>query len=109
MEGCEVYRQIACRSMQRRRKPHDGTGTRPSRPQRSAGNRRAKNFKGSFRRLLGEFKPLRMKLVLVLFAVVAANIFNITAPRMVEHAIDIVTDALGWVRASTFPCSPACS
>ena len=56
---------------------------------------RAKNFKGSFRRLLGEFKPLRMKLVLVLFAVVAANIFNITAPRMVEHAIDIVTDALG--------------
>lgn len=56
---------------------------------------RAKNFKGSFRRLLGEFKPLRMKLVLVLIAVTAANIFNITAPRMVEHAIDIVTDALG--------------
>ena len=56
---------------------------------------RAKNFKGSFRRLLGEFKPLRMKLMLVLFAVTAANVFNITAPRMVEHAIDIVTDALG--------------
>ncbi len=56
---------------------------------------RAKNFKGSFRRLLGEFKPLRMKLVLVLVAVTAANVFNITAPRMVEHAIDIVTDALG--------------
>ena len=56
---------------------------------------RAKNFKGSFRRLLGEFKPLRMKLLLVLFAVTAANVFNITAPRMVEHAIDIVTDALG--------------
>ena len=55
---------------------------------------RAKDFKGSFGRLLGEFKPLRMKLVLVLLAVAAANIFNITAPRVVEHAIDIVTDAL---------------
>lgn len=55
---------------------------------------RAKDFRGSFGRLLGEFKPLRMKLVLVLLAVAAANIFNITAPRVVEHAIDIVTDAL---------------
>ena len=67
---------------------------RGHRGRKGAQNARAKDFKGSFGRLLGEFKPLRMKLVLVLLAVAAANVFNITAPRVVEHAIDIVTDAL---------------
>ncbi len=46
-----------------------------------------KNFKGTFRRLLGYLKPYRGKLIAVLFAAVLSTVFMVLGPKIMGNAI----------------------
>ncbi|MBB6673376.1 ABC transporter ATP-binding protein [Cohnella nanjingensis] len=47
---------------------------------------KAKNFKGSFRRLLGYLKPFRFKLLLVFATAILSTVFSILSPKIMGHA-----------------------
>lgn len=48
---------------------------------------KAKNFKGTFKRLLSYLKPLRNQLVAVFFAATMSTIFTIAGPKIMGNAI----------------------
>ncbi|MEI6876338.1 MAG: ABC transporter ATP-binding protein, partial [Spirochaetota bacterium] len=52
-----------------------------------------KNFKGSFKRLLGYLKPYRARLVLVFLLAVASTTFTIVSPKIQGHAMNKLKDA----------------
>jgi ATP-binding cassette subfamily B protein len=47
---------------------------------------KAKNFKGSFRRLLGYLKPFRWKLIAVFLTAIISTVFSIVSPKLMGHA-----------------------
>nr|WP_230986821.1 ABC transporter ATP-binding protein [Cohnella fermenti] len=49
---------------------------------------KAKNFKGSFRRLLGYLRPYRFKLLAVLLTAILSTVFSILSPKILGHATD---------------------
>ncbi|MGE8203578.1 ABC transporter ATP-binding protein [Heyndrickxia sp. NPDC080065] len=48
---------------------------------------KAKDFKGTFRRLLSYLKPLRKQLIAVFFAAIMSTIFTIAGPKIMGNAI----------------------
>ena len=54
---------------------------------------KAKNFKGTFRRLLGYLKPHRVNLVLVIILAVLSTAFTIGAPKIQAKAMNKMQDA----------------
>ncbi|MGY1435618.1 ABC transporter ATP-binding protein [Streptomyces reniochalinae] len=61
-----------------------GAGTGGAPPQRSM------DFKGSGKRLLGQFRPERGRLLLMLALVVASVGLNVIGPKILGHATDLV-------------------
>ncbi|GIO11880.1 ABC transporter [Cohnella xylanilytica] len=49
---------------------------------------KAKNFKGSFRRLLGYLRPYRFKLLTVFITAIASTVFSILSPKIMGKATD---------------------
>ncbi len=47
---------------------------------------KAKDFKGTFRRLLGYLKPRRVRLLIVLLFAVLSTVFSIVSPRIMGKA-----------------------
>ena len=66
---------------------------------------KAKNFKGSFRKLLSYLKPFRLALVFVMVFAAVSTVFNIAGPKVLAQATDelasgimrIVTGAEGGI------------
>ncbi|WP_369204075.1 ABC transporter ATP-binding protein [Streptomyces sp. PU-14G] len=52
--------------------------------------RRSMDFKGSGKRLLGQFRPERGRLLLMLALVVASVALNVIGPKILGHATDLV-------------------
>lgn len=53
---------------------------------------KAKNFKGTLKRLLAFLKPQRVKLIVVLILAIASTIFSIAAPKVTGQAINKLKD-----------------
>lgn len=49
---------------------------------------KAKNFKGTFRRLLGYLRPYRFKLLTVFITAIASTVFSILSPKIMGKATD---------------------
>ncbi|WP_127584458.1 ABC transporter ATP-binding protein [Paenibacillus koleovorans] len=47
---------------------------------------KAKNFKGTFRRLIGYLRPYRFRLMTVLLTAIASTVFGIVSPKLMGHA-----------------------
>lgn len=60
---------------------------------------KAKNFKGTLKRLIAYIKPHFAKLVIVFFFAIASTVFTIWAPRIMGDAINQLTD--GFIAKST--------
>ncbi|MEK0317905.1 ABC transporter ATP-binding protein [Cohnella sp. 56] len=56
-------------------------GARPGMPVQ-----KAKDFKGTFRRLIGYLRPFRFTLLIVFAAAIASTIFSILSPKILGHA-----------------------
>ncbi len=54
---------------------------------RIGAGQRAKNFKGTLRRLLGYLKPYQLQLIIVLFAAIIGTVFMIVGPKLMGDAI----------------------
>jgi len=50
---------------------------------------KAKDFRGTVRRLAGYLRPYKWKLLLVMIAAIASNIFSILSPRIMGQATTI--------------------
>lgn len=55
---------------------------------------KAKNFKGSFRRLLGYLRPYRLKLLAVLCTAILSTVFSILSPKILGQATDKLFDGI---------------
>lgn len=51
-----------------------------------------KDFKGSFRRLLGYLKPMKIRLLIVFFAAIFSTVFSILGPFIVGKSITVIFD-----------------
>lgn len=58
------------------------------------GGQKAKNFKGTFRRLLSYLKPLRIQLTIVFLAAIMSTIFTIVGPKIMGEAITEIFNGL---------------
>ncbi|RUS48005.1 ABC transporter ATP-binding protein [Cohnella sp. AR92] len=91
-----------------RQPPGGGRGRGPGGPGRGPGGpgfgggphgmmmpgQKAKNFKGSFRRLLGYLRPYRLKLLAVLFTAILSTVFSILSPKILGQATDKLFDGI---------------
>lgn len=55
---------------------------------------KAKNFKGSLKRLIGYLKPYKFALLAVFIAAIASTIFTILSPKILGHATDVLFNGL---------------
>ncbi len=55
---------------------------------------KAKNFKGTFRRLLGYLRPYRFKLLTVFITAIASTVFSILSPKIMGKATDKLFDGI---------------
>lgn len=55
---------------------------------------KAKNFKGTLKRLVTYLKPYQLRLLIVVLAAILSTIFSIVSPRVLGKATDILVD--GW-------------
>ncbi len=55
---------------------------------------KAKNFKGSLKRLLVYLKPFTLTLILVLAAAILSTIFSIASPKILGRATDLLFDGM---------------
>ena len=55
---------------------------------------KAKNFKGTLRRLIGYLKPYRIAVIFILLFVVLATLFNTLAPRILGSATTLIYEGL---------------
>lgn len=55
---------------------------------------KAKNFKGTLKRLLAYLKPYRIRLILVFITAILSTVFSIFSPRVLGKATDILFDGL---------------
>ncbi|WP_342504991.1 ABC transporter ATP-binding protein [Sporosarcina sp. FSL K6-2383] len=51
------------------------------------GKQKAKDFKGTLRRLIGYLKPRRNQLLIVLFAAILSTVFSVVGPKIMGNAI----------------------
>lgn len=56
---------------------------------------KAKNFKGTLKRLLGYLEPFRMRLVVVFITAILSTLFSIISPKILGHATDVLLS--GWL------------
>ncbi|MEK4251604.1 ABC transporter ATP-binding protein [Paenibacillus sp. FSL W7-1287] len=56
---------------------------------------KAKNFKGTLKRLLGYLKPFRLRLFIVLLTAILSTLFAIISPKILGEATDVLLD--GWL------------
>jgi len=56
---------------------------------------KAKNFKGTLKRLLGYLKPFRLRLFIVLITAILSTLFAIISPKILGEATDVLLD--GWL------------
>ncbi|URN96600.1 MAG: ABC transporter ATP-binding protein/permease [Candidatus Pristimantibacillus lignocellulolyticus] len=56
---------------------------------------KAKNFKGTFKRLIQYLKPYQIRLFIVFLTAILSTIFSIVSPRVLGEATDIILD--GWL------------
>ncbi len=83
----------------------ENRASRPRRPGRKGAAPRAKDFKGSAKRLLSYLKPFRLPMVLVIAFAAFSTVFNIVGPKVLAMATDelasgiarIVTGAEGGI------------
>ena len=68
-------------------------GPGPARGGNAPGTK-AKNFRGTWRRLLGELRPERARVVLVVLLTAVAVVLNVIAPRVLGHATNIVYEGV---------------
>lgn len=54
---------------------------------------KAKNFKGTFKRLLGYLRPQRTRLIIVLIFAIASMVFTVYSPKVSAKAINKLSDA----------------
>jgi ATP-binding cassette subfamily B protein len=82
---------------EKRRRPQQGGGPMgPGGGNMMMAGRKAKNFKGTLRRLLRYLKPRQKQLVGVFFAAVLSTLFMIAGPKIMGNAItEIFTGAYG--------------
>lgn len=63
---------------------------------------KAKNFKGTLKRLLGYLKPYRVRLFIVFITAILSTLFSIVSPRVLGEATDVLLD--GWMaKANNVP------
>lgn len=63
---------------------------------------KAKNFKGTLKRLLGYLKPYRVRLFIVFLTAILSTLFSIVSPRVLGEATDVLLD--GWMaKANNVP------
>ncbi len=75
-------------SEQRRPQPQGGRGPMgPGGGNMMMAGQKAKNFKGTFRRLLGFLKPYRNQLMIVFMAAILSTVFMIAGPKIMGNAI----------------------
>lgn len=55
---------------------------------------KAKDFRGTFKRLLSWFRPFRAQLFAVLVLAILSTVFTIVSPKLVGNAIDLITSTL---------------
>jgi len=55
---------------------------------------KAKNFKGTFKRLIQYLKPYQVRLFIVFLTAILSTVFSIISPRVLGEATDIILD--GW-------------
>ena len=55
---------------------------------------KATNFRGSFRRLLGELRPERLLVVLVMVFAIVSVVFAIIGPKILGNATDIIFEGV---------------
>lgn len=55
---------------------------------------KAKNFKGSFKRLIGYLKPQKGKFIAVFLLAIFATVFNIFGPKIMGEATNVLVDGL---------------
>jgi ATP-binding cassette, subfamily B, multidrug efflux pump len=86
---------------------HESRGTTVKRPDNKGGHgpggwmqrgimpvQKAKNFKGTLFRLIGYFRPYRLRLLIVLLASVLSTAFSIVSPKLIGNAITTLFDGL---------------
>ncbi|MFC6333619.1 ABC transporter ATP-binding protein [Paenibacillus septentrionalis] len=63
---------------------------------------KAKNFKGTLKRLLDYLKPYRVRLFIVFLTAILSTLFSIVSPRVLGEATDVLLD--GWMaKANNVP------
>lgn len=67
--------------------PSGGHGHGPGGGNMMMAGQKAKDFKGTFRRLLGYLKPHRAKLVAVFIAAILSTVFTVLGPKIMGNAI----------------------
>ncbi len=55
---------------------------------------KAKNFKGTLKRLLGYLKPRRNHLIAVFFAAILSTVFSIVGPKLMGNAITVLFEGM---------------
>ena len=55
---------------------------------------KAKDFKGTFKRLLTYLKPHRIKLITVLFLAILSTLFSILSPKVMSHVTDTIVNGV---------------
>jgi ATP-binding cassette subfamily B multidrug efflux pump len=74
-------------SEQRKSQPQGGGPMGPGGGNMMMAGQKAKNFKGTLRRLLGFLKPYRNQLIIVLLAAIMSTVFMIAGPKIMGNAI----------------------
>ncbi len=72
-----------------------GRSQRPGRMGRGvAPGAKSRDFSGSFKRLLGEFRPELPRLVLSLFLTAIVVVLNVAAPKVLGHGTDLIFEGV---------------
>lgn len=75
-------------------RPGGGFGPGPGPGMMAMPGQKAKNFKGSLKRLAGYLKPFTITLILVLAAAILSTLFSIVSPKILGRATDLLFDGL---------------
>ncbi|MFC5587500.1 ABC transporter ATP-binding protein [Sporosarcina soli] len=74
-------------SEQKRSRPQGGAPMGPGGGNMMMAGQKAKDFKGTFRRLIGYLKPRRKHLIAVLFTAILSTVFSVIGPKIMGNAI----------------------
>lgn len=74
-------------SEHKRSRPQGGAPMGPGGGNMMMAGQKAKDFKGTFRRLIGYLKPRRKHLIAVLFTAILSTVFSVIGPKIMGNAI----------------------